>query len=170
MTNWQVYVKRSMSLVLFSCQTWWWDHDAHRGRPGSGVTGFGSHFSHSLFLCFYFSLLLSPKARSFISIPMSVQIMRSEGQRLMRSSITVKCAAFSFISGVQQPVYLLRGCCQLSLMILISGRFPNSVQDVVSVRTKVTPPACLHIYPEDTACCLISPANCGATSVFFKLI
>lgn len=51
---------------------------------------------------------------------------------------------------------------------MIDGRFPEYKLLLEHVSTKVTPPACLHIYPEDTACCLISPTNCGATSVFFR--
>ena len=65
----------------------WWQQDAHRGKPGSGVTGFGFFlFSSSSSLL---SLSLSSKVGCFALVPMSVQIMRSEGQRLIQYNLVV---------------------------------------------------------------------------------
>lgn len=47
-------LQRSVSQPSFPSQTWWWDHDAHRGRLRGEVTGFGSFFRLSLLFYLYF--------------------------------------------------------------------------------------------------------------------
>ena len=82
----QIFELRKLVCTLKSLAQWW-HQDAHRGKLGSGVTDFGFSLYTSS------SSLLPPsfssKVGRFPLFPMSVQIMRSEGQRQIQYNLII---------------------------------------------------------------------------------
>lgn len=138
--------------------------------------------SPNYLLLFFLSFL--SKVRSFTPVPMSVQIMRSEGQRLVRRSTHV---IFCDLKLLFLTHYLPKKCylwyikifvACLGLILALSALlnefdwFPSIqyvngmlieksplLQPITNTVVVQKPLACLHIYLEDTACCLTPPAN-----------
>ena len=172
---------------LFPSQTWWWDHDAHRGKPGSGVTGFGSLFLFIFFpflslSLFYLSVLLF-QSQVLRSHPNERSDYEIWGSKTLRRSIHVKHAVTqhhlsqSIICGALKylyPVWVLHGRCQLfsESLWLVAGCKTYSMLKPTSLLPQpiMSTDVVLHAFILRTQHAVLFLLQTGATSVSFEFI